>query len=109
MFRAGHPSAVCFDSSRVGSGEKIKQLQLHFLLEQSESSNDLRATLAAVIKQQSPFQTLTIGSNVRGVRGCNHSNPLTYFSTRQILPGVRIIIANPETKGPLGDSHLGEV
>jgi len=22
---------------------------------------------------------------------------------------VRIIIANPETKGPLGDSHLGEV
>lgn len=27
----------------------------------------------------------------------------------QILPGVRIIIANPETKGPLGDSHLGEV
>lgn len=28
---------------------------------------------------------------------------------KQILPGVRIIIANPETKGPLGDSHLGEV
>lgn len=28
---------------------------------------------------------------------------------QQILPGVRIIIANPETKGPLGDSHLGEV
>ncbi|XP_070291755.1 disco-interacting protein 2 homolog C-like [Salvelinus sp. IW2-2015] len=26
-----------------------------------------------------------------------------------ILPGVRIIIANPETKGPLGDSHLGEI
>lgn len=30
-------------------------------------------------------------------------------SVLQILPGVRIIIANPETKGPLGDSHLGEV
>ncbi|RXN34777.1 disco-interacting 2 -like protein [Labeo rohita] len=27
----------------------------------------------------------------------------------QILPGVRIIIANPETKGPIGDSHLGEI
>lgn len=27
----------------------------------------------------------------------------------QILPGVKVIIANPETKGPLGDSHLGEV
>ena len=31
------------------------------------------------------------------------------FLMFQILPGVRIIIANPETKGPLGDSHLGEV
>uniref|UniRef100_A0AAX7W1J2 DMAP1-binding domain-containing protein n=1 Tax=Astatotilapia calliptera TaxID=8154 RepID=A0AAX7W1J2_ASTCA len=28
---------------------------------------------------------------------------------QKILPGVRIIIANPETKGPLGDSHLGEI
>lgn len=27
----------------------------------------------------------------------------------QILPGVKVIIANTETKGPLGDSHLGEV
>lgn len=27
----------------------------------------------------------------------------------QILPGVRVIIVNPETRGPLGDSHLGEV
>lgn len=33
--------------------------------------------------------------------------PHVFF--QQILPGVRIIIANPETKGPLGDSHLGEV
>lgn len=28
---------------------------------------------------------------------------------QQILPGVRVIIVNPETRGPLGDSHLGEV
>uniref|UniRef100_A0A7N5ZPW0 DMAP1-binding domain-containing protein n=1 Tax=Anabas testudineus TaxID=64144 RepID=A0A7N5ZPW0_ANATE len=27
----------------------------------------------------------------------------------QILPGVRVIIVNPETRGPLGDSHLGEI
>ncbi|TWW70667.1 Disco-interacting protein 2 -like protein C, partial [Takifugu flavidus] len=33
---------------------------------------------------------------------------LTHFLWA-ILPGVRIIIANPETKGPLGDSHLGEI
>lgn len=26
----------------------------------------------------------------------------------QILPGVKVIIAHTETKGPLGDSHLGE-
>lgn len=33
-----------------------------------------------------------------------------YFLTHtQILPGVKVIIANTETKGPLGDSHLGEV
>lgn len=27
----------------------------------------------------------------------------------QILPGVKVVIVNPETKGPVGDSHLGEV
>lgn len=33
--------------------------------------------------------------------------PLMFFF--KILPGVRVIIVNPETRGPLGDSHLGEV
>lgn len=32
-----------------------------------------------------------------------------FFIHLQILPGVRVIIVNPETRGPLGDSHLGEV
>lgn len=27
----------------------------------------------------------------------------------QILPGVKVIIAHTETRGPLGDTHLGEV
>ncbi|XP_077861630.1 disco-interacting protein 2 homolog C-like, partial [Saccoglossus kowalevskii] len=27
----------------------------------------------------------------------------------KILPGVRVVIANPDTKGQCGDSHLGEV
>jgi hypothetical protein len=27
----------------------------------------------------------------------------------KLLPGVKVIIANPETKGQCGDSHLGEV
>uniref|UniRef100_A0A674BVT2 Disco-interacting protein 2 homolog Ba n=1 Tax=Salmo trutta TaxID=8032 RepID=A0A674BVT2_SALTR len=34
---------------------------------------------------------------------------LTQTSCLQILPGVRVIIVNPETRGPLGDSHLGEI
>ncbi|GLD53172.1 disco-interacting protein 2 homolog C-like protein, partial [Lates japonicus] len=40
-------------------------------------------------------------------RGSPDSLPL--MESGKILPGVRIIIANPETKGPLGDSHLGEI
>ncbi|MGH0120699.1 UNVERIFIED_CONTAM: hypothetical protein FKN15_031628 [Acipenser sinensis] len=39
-------------------------------------------------------------------RGSPHSLPL--MESGKILPGVRVIIANTETKGPLGDSHLGE-
>ena len=29
--------------------------------------------------------------------------------SKQILPGVKVVIANPETKGMCADSHLGEV
>lgn len=35
--------------------------------------------------------------------------PKMFLLYQQILPGVRVIIVNPETRGPLGDSHLGEV
>ncbi|CAH2306337.1 disco-interacting 2 homolog A isoform X3 [Pelobates cultripes] len=40
-------------------------------------------------------------------RGSPHSLPL--MESGKILPGVKVIIAHTETKGPLGDSHLGEV
>ncbi|XP_073660724.1 disco-interacting protein 2 homolog A isoform X12 [Tursiops truncatus] len=40
-------------------------------------------------------------------RGSPHSLPLT--ESGKILPGVKVIIAHSETRGPLGDSHLGEV
>ncbi|MGH0136687.1 UNVERIFIED_CONTAM: hypothetical protein FKN15_066560 [Acipenser sinensis] len=49
------------------------------------------------------------------LQGTSGPDPTTVFVDMRalrhdrILPGVRIIIANPETKGPLGDSHLGEV
>ncbi|MEQ2211870.1 DIP2 disco-interacting protein 2 C [Xenoophorus captivus] len=43
----------------------------------------------------------------------SHSSCFVNYSfiplNEQILPGVRIIIANPETKGPMGESHLGEI
>ncbi|KAI4547773.1 disco-interacting protein 2 homolog A isoform X2 [Ovis canadensis] len=40
-------------------------------------------------------------------RGSPHSLPLT--ESGKILPGVKVIIAHTETRGPLGDSHLGEI
>lgn len=41
---------------------------------------------------------------------CDESLSALYiYFYLQILPGVRVIIVNPETRGPLGDSHLGEV
>uniref|UniRef100_H3CRC5 Disco interacting protein 2 homolog C n=1 Tax=Tetraodon nigroviridis TaxID=99883 RepID=H3CRC5_TETNG len=40
-------------------------------------------------------------------RGSPHSLPL--MESGKILPGVGIIIANPETKGPMGESHPGEI
>nr|XP_046207459.1 disco-interacting protein 2 homolog A isoform X4 [Oncorhynchus gorbuscha] len=40
-------------------------------------------------------------------RGSPHS--LSLMESGKILPGVKVVIANTETKGPLGDSHLGEV
>lgn len=31
------------------------------------------------------------------------------FYAFQLLPGVKVVIANPDTKGQCADSHLGEV
>uniref|UniRef100_A0A8C4PYZ0 DMAP1-binding domain-containing protein n=1 Tax=Eptatretus burgeri TaxID=7764 RepID=A0A8C4PYZ0_EPTBU len=40
-------------------------------------------------------------------KGSPHSLPL--MASGKVMPGVKIIIANSETRGPLGDSHLGEI
>lgn len=40
-------------------------------------------------------------------RGSPHS--LCVMESGKLLPGVRVIIANPDTKGQCGDSHLGEI
>ena len=39
-------------------------------------------------------------------RGAPHS--LAVMESGKLLPGVNVIIANPDTKGQCGDSHLGE-
>lgn len=36
-------------------------------------------------------------------------NSLCVIESGKLLPGVKVIIANPETKGQCGDSHLGEI
>lgn len=36
-------------------------------------------------------------------------NSLCLIESGKLLPGVKVIIANPETKGQCGDSHLGEI
>ncbi|CAH2035027.1 unnamed protein product, partial [Iphiclides podalirius] len=40
-------------------------------------------------------------------RGSPHS--LCLMESGKLLPGVKVITANPETKGQCGDSHLGEI
>lgn len=40
-------------------------------------------------------------------RGSPHS--LCVMESGKLLPGVKVIIANPESKGQCGDSHLGEI
>ncbi|KAL5290225.1 DIP2 family protein [Megaselia abdita] len=36
-------------------------------------------------------------------------NSLCVIESGKLLPGVKVIIANPDTKGHCGDSHLGEI
>ncbi|XP_047738270.1 disco-interacting protein 2 homolog C isoform X3 [Hyalella azteca] len=40
-------------------------------------------------------------------RGAPHS--LCLMESGKLLPGVKVVIANPETKGHCSDSHLGEI
>jgi hypothetical protein len=36
-------------------------------------------------------------------------NSMCLMESGKLLPGVKVVIANPETKGQCADSHLGEV
>lgn len=36
-------------------------------------------------------------------------NSLCLVESGKLLPGVKVIISNPDTKGQCGESHLGEI
>lgn len=40
-------------------------------------------------------------------KGAPHS--LALMESGKLLPGVKVVIANPDTKGQCADSHLGEI
>lgn len=40
-------------------------------------------------------------------KGSPHS--LCLLESGKLLPGVKVVIANPETRGQCADSHLGEI
>ncbi|XP_061150426.1 disco-interacting protein 2 homolog C-like isoform X2 [Syngnathus typhle] len=75
-----------------------------------------RVNMAVCLQGTSGPDPTTVFVDMRALRhdrvrlvekGSPHSLPL--MESGKILPGVRIIIANPETKGPMGESHLGEI
>uniref|UniRef100_A0A3P8VB26 Disco interacting C n=1 Tax=Cynoglossus semilaevis TaxID=244447 RepID=A0A3P8VB26_CYNSE len=73
-----------------------------------------RVNLAICLQGTSGPDPTTVFVDMRALRhdrvitrGSPHS--LSLMESGKILPGVRIIIANPETKGPMGESHLGEI
>uniref|UniRef100_A0A674MFP8 Disco-interacting protein 2 homolog C n=1 Tax=Takifugu rubripes TaxID=31033 RepID=A0A674MFP8_TAKRU len=68
-----------------------------------------RVNLAICLQGTSGPDPTTVYVDMRALRHDRYDCLQPLFCTHQILPGVRIIIANPETKGPLGDSHLGEI
>lgn len=112
-----HPPAGYFDSLHVGGKNAVYCLSLNasgtvmFLFSSVMSCGQIHiikeeAVLTFIIVQRfSCCLNQRLGSKWR----CNQNNGFICLFIVQILPGVRIIIANPETKGPLGDSHLGEV
>uniref|UniRef100_A0A8C9WM98 Disco interacting C n=1 Tax=Scleropages formosus TaxID=113540 RepID=A0A8C9WM98_SCLFO len=68
-----------------------------------------RVNLAICLQGTSGPDPTTVYVDMRALRHDSDVPETAEFGIFQILPGVRIIIANPETKGPLGDSHLGEI
>ena len=74
--------------------------QLFYSISQGASSPDPTTVYLDLRALRNDRVTLT-------ERGAPHS--LALMESGKLLPGLNVIIANPETKGQCGDSHLGEV
>ncbi|CAH2010644.1 unnamed protein product [Acanthoscelides obtectus] len=77
-----------------GLGSSVNQLK-------SRGINLACVRTCVVVAEERPRINLTTK------RGSPHS--LCLMESGKLLPGVKVIIANPETKGQCGDSHLGEI
>ncbi|KAK6315534.1 hypothetical protein J4Q44_G00150630 [Coregonus suidteri] len=75
-----------------------------------------RVNMAVCLQGTSGPDPTTVYLDMRALRhervrmvekGSPHS--LSLMESGKILPGVKVVIANTVTKGPLGDCHLGEV
>ncbi|MBN3321156.1 DIP2C protein, partial [Atractosteus spatula] len=110
-----HPRAVSTSfGCRVNLAICLQPHRLGKLAEQGTSGPDPTTVYVDMRALRHDSSSLSDRKALQGVvrvrlveRGSPHSLPL--MESGKILPGVRIIIANPETKGPLGDSHLGEI
>uniref|UniRef100_A0A7N6AV23 DMAP1-binding domain-containing protein n=1 Tax=Anabas testudineus TaxID=64144 RepID=A0A7N6AV23_ANATE len=72
-----------------------------------------RVNLAICLQGTTGPDPCTVYVDMKSLRHDSHTQipkcALYVYFYIQILPGVRVIIVNPETRGPLGDSHLGEI
>ena len=75
-----------------------------------------RVNVALCLQGASSPDTTTVYVDTRALRndrvtlverGAPHS--LCLMESGKLLPGVKVVIANPDTKGHCGDSNLGEV
>lgn len=76
------------------------KLPKYVVLDQGASSPDPTTVYVDLRALRNDRVTLT-------ERGAPHS--LALMESGKLLPGLNVIIANPDTKGQCGDSHLGEV
>ncbi|XP_043215224.1 disco-interacting protein 2-like isoform X2 [Amphibalanus amphitrite] len=101
--------ALCTSFSRLFSGLALSPRAV-------STSFGCRVNVAICLQGASSPDPSTVFVDLRALRndrvtlverGAPHS--LCLMESGKLLPGVKVIIANPETKGHCGDSNLGEI